>query len=148
MDHTQFFSKELWGLVAYPDRIGRGTAREVFANRLDPDTVWKVEDTGRSFQNVNEWEYWKHVELSEMSLWLAPCVAVSATGSILLQKRTYPVPIGDLPKKVPAVFTDLKTSNWGMYDGRVVCHDYGKLLLDANADMKLRKADWWEEMRP
>ena len=145
MEIDNFLGRELWGLVAYPDMIARGAARQVFASKLDPSSVWKVEDGARSFQNVNEWEFWNHVKDGPLAEWLAPCEAISSTGAILLQKRTRPVSISELPDKIPAAFTDLKVTNWGMFDNRIVCHDYGKLILDADVSTKLVRAKWWEE---
>jgi hypothetical protein len=49
----------------------------------------------------------------------------SPSGSVLLMKRTEPAPASMYPRRVPGFFADLKRENWGMYEGRMVCCDYG-----------------------
>ena len=78
----------------------------------DPTLVIKFEVEPKSFQNVYEWHTWDRVkEYKPVAKWFAPCVNISECGTILLQKRTTPVPNKMLPKKVPAFFIDLKRSN-------------------------------------
>lgn len=124
------------------DVIGTGLYRTVYECPVCPDLVIKVEIESRSFQNVLEWETWEYnSEYKPVARWLAPCVAISPCGSVLLMKRTTPVPADKFPRTLPAFITDTKRSNFGLYEGRVVCHDYGVCLPDF--PLKRRKADWW-----
>jgi hypothetical protein len=43
---------------------------------------------------------------------------------------------------VPSMFTDLKVQNWGMLNGRLVCHDYG--LTCTSLPRSMRAAKWWD----
>lgn len=108
------------------ERLGRGVGREVFACALSPELVLKFEVKGKSFQNALEWEVWQTFQYApKLAKWLAPCVAISACGSVLVQKRTYPLRESALPRSVPSWLSDLKPDNWGELDGLPVCHDYG-----------------------
>ena len=124
------------------DVVGNGVARVVYRVKHRPDLVAKIETGSHSFQNIKEWEffnYWRHAE--EVRDWLAPCEDISPCGTVMLQRRTTPVQHDQLPKKLPKFLTDQKVQNFGMLDGRLVCHDYG--LVVVTADTALRKADWW-----
>ncbi len=86
-------------------------------------------------------EIWSHDK--DIRRWLAPCVQISPCGSILIQKRTTPAPSSRYPAKMPKFLTDMKRSNYGLYKGRLVCHDYGLICLTVTT--ATRKADWWEK---
>lgn len=110
---------------------------------MRPDLVAKVETGSGSFQNVQEWEFWQAwCETKDVRRWLAPCADISPCGTILLQERTTPIPPGKFPDKMPDFLTDMKRSNYGLLKGKVVCHDYGRVV--ATASTTLRKAHWWE----
>lgn len=118
-------ARDTWSILC-GDRLGFGVARTVFACRLNPDYVLKIETGGRSFQNVLEWETWKIAEYApKQALWLAPCISISTCGTVLVQRRTTPARAAEMPKSVPNWLTDVKLDNWGILDGRPVCHDYG-----------------------
>lgn len=138
---SKYTMRELYRLMEGVE-LGRGVSRVVYANRLDPSTVIKVETRGQSYANIIEWETWQLHQYGPLARWLAPCVAISPSGGVLIQRRTDPIRRSELPSKIPAQFTDIKPENWGMLDGRPVCHDYGIFPLGAN--MRLRKADWHE----
>jgi hypothetical protein len=129
--------------------LGQGISRTVHVFLPDPTWVIKFEHAGYSFQNVNEWELWNAIKtIKSVQASFAPCRLIANTGTILLQKRTTPATIKMLPKRIPVWFTDLKVSNWGMLDGRPVCHDYGThhtVLANYAISAKTRKADWWDE---
>lgn len=58
-------------------------------------------------------------------------------------QRAEPVSARDLPRKVPAFFTDLKAENWGRIDGRFVCVDYGlHLLHEHGMTSRMRSVRW------
>lgn len=132
--------------------LGTGQGREVYASPLDPTLVVKLETVGerQKFQNHAEWIVWEAVrEQPALARWFAPCVAISYAGLWLLQRRTTPVTLAELRKalpRVPACFTDLKVSNWGRLEGRLVCHDYGTAMTtERGLTTRTRRADWWEE---
>ncbi len=124
--------------------INHGVARTVYECKLVPDTIVKIETRSKSFQNVLEWTFWNTWEDDkDIRRWLAPCVEISPCGTILIQKRTTPAPLRCYPAKMPGFLTDMKRSNYGLYKGRLVCHDYG--LVVSSARLTMRKAHWWDE---
>lgn len=123
--------------------IGRGIHRRVFECQLRDDLVVKVEDDEpRRFANVLEFEFWQdHQHHKPVAKWLAPVIFMSPDGRVILQKRCAPLPVNyEMPRKIPGFLTDTKLSNFGMFDGRLVCFDYA--LTIRNASAKLKKADW------
>jgi hypothetical protein len=141
---SEFIHKEAFDLLA-TELIGRGASRNVFSCALRRDCVVKVEDGAKSFQNIVEWQTWMEVKETPQAKWFAPCVEISPCGSLLVMRRTEPVPKGQLPRRVPAFFTDLKHANFGLLDGRFVCHDYGVNNLTAHGLLAgMAKAFWWE----
>jgi len=106
-----------------------GVGRAVFEVNGNPTMVVKVEDVSQSFQNVIEWEFWNTFRKEPIRKWLAPCLAISNQGRVLLQARTSPLRHGDRVR-VPEYFSDLKCGNFGYLGTRVVCHDYGLLSGD------------------
>lgn len=128
------------------DVLGQGIHRKVFSCRFRDDVVVKVEDNGdnpmRSFANVREmdfWTYWRDHE--PVAKWLAPCEYLSPDGRLMLQKRVDPTPSDfPLPEKLPAFLTDHKKSNFGIYEGRLVCVDYATVIHGKN--IQPRKAFW------
>lgn len=107
------------------EQLGRGCFRTVFA--LDEERVAKVEADGDSFSNAHEWAVWREVEGTKWEKWFAPCFSIDAFGVVLIQARTTPVSPAQWKrlKEVPNFMADLKAENFGMLNGRIVCHDYG-----------------------
>ena len=140
---TPFIRKEAAGLLL-GKKIGRGMGRAVYICRLDPRFVVKVESAGNAFQNVVEWETWKMVEGESEARWFAPCCAISGAGSVLVQRRTSPASDTEYPKRMPIFLGDYKRENFGMLDGRLVCHDYGLLSNISNGlrSGATRAVDW------
>lgn len=125
--------------------IGSGMSRDTYSSLLLPDCVVKVEDCARIFQNVLEWEIWQEVKNTKYSKWFAPCEFISPNGSILIQKKTEPMPLKKLPEKMPSFFCDFKKGNYGWFENRVVCHDYGlAYILNKGLNNRLKKVEWWE----
>lgn len=123
------------------DKLGEGVARTVFACKFDEALVVKVEKDPYQFQNAAEWRIWQECQYYRKAAdWLAPCVAISPRGSIMLQRRVDPAPAHLLPAMLPAFIRDVKPSHFGFYQGRLVCCDYA--LTDSTLPMKLKKADW------
>lgn len=119
--------------------LGTGIARDVYECTIDKSIVIKVEQNARSFQNIREWENWHIWGYSGAAKnWLAPCVNISPCGTILLQKRT--TPIITPPEYLPAFLTDRKLENFGIYEDRIVCHDYASII--SSITNKKNKANW------
>jgi hypothetical protein len=59
-------------------------------------------------------------------------------------RRTTTIPYGQYPKEIPALFTDVKKSNWGMLDGKPVCHDYAffPIYFVVKGKSKFKKPKW------
>ena len=126
-------------------KIGAGYGRSVYICGLDQNLVVKVEDNARNFQNVIEWETWLTVKGTKFERWFAPCIQISATGSVLIMARTIEPRKHQYPDKLPIFLTDTKHSNYGIYKSRFVCHDYGtNLLMDYGLSGKMRKVEWWD----
>lgn len=130
-------------------QLGSGVSRYVYEYPIEPEKyVVKVEnDKSPLFQNMKEVLVWREFERYErIAKWLAPIEFVSHSGKWVLQRRTKPISLAELQKRVkriPACFTDTKSTNWGLLDGRIVCHDYGTLLLGHDVK-ETKKAEWWE----
>lgn len=125
------------------DKIGGGAHRTVFACRLLPNMVVKVEDEHwRYFANMKEMTFWcDHRHYRKVGDWLAPCEFMSPDGRILLQRRIDPLPLSyEMPEKMPAFLTDFKRENFGLMDGRLVCMDYGMTI--SNPSIRLKKVAW------
>lgn len=142
MSENLFIHKEAFWMLA-GDLIGRGCSRQVFVCKFNPDLVVKVEEGAGSFHNVTEWNAWREVQYTKWSRWFAPCVAISASGSVLVQARTRPAPLDMYPDRMPEFLSDFKHTNYGMYQGRLVCHDYGlNNLMSVGLSDRLHKAHW------
>lgn len=126
------------------EQIGEGMSRAVFECRLNPKWVVKIEgDKNNNFQNVMEYKVWQDTEsYKEGAKWLAPCIRISSLGSILIQERTEPVRYSDVPEKIPHFLTDQKLSNYGMLNGKFVCHDYGSFILTNGISKKMKKSEF------
>lgn len=123
--------------------LGFGEGRTVYECDIRPDLVIKIETPSHSFQNQGEWRFWNDWRHdADMRTWLAPCEAISPCGTVLLQQRTQPIPREHYPKRLPQFLTDTKRSNFGLLEGRIVCHDYGLVVSEVATDMV--EAEWWE----
>lgn len=129
-----------WQFMTDDTLIGRGTTREVYSFLFDPRYVVKYEHSVGTFCNVNEFRTWEYSG-GDMQKWLAPCIALSPCSRYLIQARTTPCKAEDLPRLVPAFFTDKGLPNFGWYEDRIVCHDYGYTI--PNYSMRMIKANWW-----
>jgi hypothetical protein len=124
--------------------LGEGTYRKVYRFNLDTSCVIKFELDGNSFSNITEWKIWEETKYSGAAMrWLAPCVAISPYGNILVQKYAQDVSLSDLPKRIPRWMTDLQPTNFGRYKGRIVARDYGlNCALQHGMRNKLQRANW------
>lgn len=125
-------------------KMGAGATRNVYACHTSPDCVIKVESASQSFDNIHEWTVWNQVKDTKYAKWFAPCVSISPTGSVLLMKKTEQPRSNELPAKMPAFFWDFALWNFGWYDGRLVCHDYGSIqeLLKHGLTSRMKPANW------
>lgn len=129
------------------DLLGSGASRDVYVFAPDPRFVIKIETGAQSFSNIREWDLWHDAQHMgpEVSKWLAPCVAISACGTVLQQRRTRPAKT--FPDKIPVWMTDTKRQNFGLIGNRFVAHDYGNhLVCNSGLSPRLRKADWWGDV--
>lgn len=125
------------------DIIGAGEFRIVFEHAHRKDLVLKFEPHAQSFHNIAEWDLWQdNRDNKPVARWLAPCEFISPCGIILAQKKTGKPQPSDYPNMVPEFLTDLKRKNFGLYEGRLVAHDYG--LYNADIPTKRKKASWWD----
>lgn len=125
------------------DLMGRGSAREVFELRTNPEYVIKIEQKGGSFQNACEWEIWSFVRGDRLEKWFAPCEMISNCGVMLVQRKVQPLRRPELPKRLPEFLCDLKPENFGMFEGRFVCCDYGTMACAVrNTSQRLVPAKW------
>jgi len=137
--------RDTFGLVC-SDLISKGSAREVYTFGFDKNLIVKVETGAQSFQNIIEWETWSRVKFISLARWFAPCVHISACGTVLVMARTTQPAARQYPAKLPIFLTDTKRSNYGLYKGRFVCHDYGhNLLMEYGMTKKMRRSEWWDE---
>lgn len=146
---TEIQSDDLLNFIC-GTKLGEGTFRTVFESVIDSTKVIKM-DNMRNFSNVQEFQFWDHYKDTELAIWLAPCYQLSGYGVWLMQAKTEPIPSHLLPSKVPAILADLKASNWGFYEGRPVCHDYGNNYLHSEAKKtgtKLVSAKWHDGSNP
>ncbi len=134
---------DLFNLVC-GDVIGRGQYRTVYEHHLRTECVIKHDNRG-NYSNVLEFTLWKEVEGTPLEKWFAPVYWLSPGGIWLVQAKTEPLRAGELPKRVPAIFADLKAANWGWLNGRPVCHDFGNSQtynLALAAAGNLLRAEW------
>jgi hypothetical protein len=131
--------------VLVGEKLGSGVFRDVYEINGRPDVVLKLEDRGGEFCNVMEWKLWTDAQGTEAEKWLAPCTELSGLGGrALVMRRTQPMTEEVWAAlEVPAFFNDLKADNWGLLDGRPVCHDYAhsNVLLRGLRVGKLRRAE-------
>lgn len=119
------------------EKIGSGMSRVVWSSPIWPDCVIKIEDSVAHFQNVIEWETWQNVKDTPYAKWFAPCRWISHSGSILIMERTKPAADKSYPDRMPKFLCDFKKANYGMLGKRLVCHDYGLMLMNG-----LTKSMW------
>lgn len=95
-------------------RLGRGISREVFEIGMDGKYVAKIENLEKGhFANVAEFHMWNRVAGTPLAPWFAKTHSLSLGGRLLIQERTIPPAVRDLPAEIPAIFSDVKIENWG-----------------------------------
>lgn len=123
--------------------IGTGWSRHVYELIGQPDKVMKIEHSNRFFSNAMEWRVWDLLKDTEHAIWFAPCYQISFSGTALIQGRTEPFSEESFRAVVelPDFLDDVHWGNFGIFEGRVVCHDYGRnnLLLLGTKRSKMVK---------
>ena len=143
-DNTAIHRDTFWLMCG--NRIGSGMSRVAYTCEFNSDWVIKVEDRAQSFQNVREWEAWQWVKDHPEARWFAPCLHISPNGSVLIQRRTITPRPKEFMDRMPVFLGDFKRQNYGMLDGKLVCHDYGtNMLMEHGRSQKMRKVEWWDE---
>lgn len=118
-------SEDLFDMVA-GELLGKGVYRNVYTFLPDDSLVLKVETDSGSFANIREYQMWTTYSYNKkLSKWFAPCVQLSNRGQFLLQKKVGVIDGRKLPDKIPPMIADGHLGNWGIYEDRVVCCDYG-----------------------
>jgi hypothetical protein len=125
--------------------ISQGQYRNVFQCSLVPNSVIKITDTkSNGYANILEAEVWETVVNTKHDKWFAPVLYCSPGGHFLIQKKVKEIPKSfKFPKKVPYFFSDLKPSNFGMLNNKLVCIDYQLLYNAVTLSMsKTKQAHW------
>lgn len=109
------------------DFVGSGSYRDVYVLNIDPTKVIKIETRGCEFCNIHERDLYRELQGTKWETWLAPCYRLDAYGMALIQARTRPLTPADWKgvTQMPSFLADLKPANFGLFEGRVVAHDYG-----------------------
>lgn len=129
------------GSLVLGDFLGEGVNRRVYRCAINPNYVIKVSDRAHCWQNINEWETWWYAS-KLMARWLAPCVAISPSGTYLVQQYAEPVRRDELPKKLPRFLVDQKQENFGIINGQLVARDYGTMVSLVSTINGKRRANW------
>jgi hypothetical protein len=137
-------------LMVCGKKLDEGSTRIVYQHALLEDRVVKIEYNGLHYCNANEAQIWAALKYTPLAKWLAPIYLVSPYGRCIIQAKCPPLPPNMLPAKVPAfLHNDLKPMNWGLFEGRAVCFDFGNIALfdtfGKGASARLVKADWPKE---
>ena len=126
LDHAEWSSvvKDDFIRLFCGELIAEGVARKVYEVVGNPKLVVKVETTQETFQNVTEWQLWNELQFTEYGIQLAPCRRISPCGLVLIQERTQDLPDVYPLTNIPEWLGYIKEENFGILDGRLVCHDY------------------------
>lgn len=112
--------------------ISYGTYRDVYTFRPSPtEYVIKIQRNSGSlrFDNVIEWDIWNEFKDHKFGKYLAPIETISENGHVLIMRKTKPL-LKSLDKyKLPTLLSDLKEENFGLYNDKIVCHDYANHAL-------------------
>lgn len=122
--------------------VGTGNSRSVYDFTMDPKYVVKIDRNG-NFDNVAEWDIWNNIP-EDLKKWFAPCLRISQCGRLLIQEKTTPVQLEDMPKEIPAFFQDFKLQNWGKIGENIVCHDYANHKFFSK-DHGMMEPEWWSD---
>ena len=121
------------------EKLGEGLHRTVYACKIRPDLIVKVEHDVdfRNFMNVFEDQFYADNEyFKKVSDWLAPIEFLSPDGRLLMMKRCDPIKDEEIPDRLPSWMTDIKADNFGRLNGRIVLVDYALNIKSPNTRLK------------
>jgi hypothetical protein len=125
--------------------LGNGFFRQVYVLRQNPNYVVKVVQPGEmlSFPNVTEWMNYKDYQYTALQQFLAPCVMINDTGTVMIQQRANWAgkKKKDYPKRLPSELSDFKYENYGWIGEQFVCFDYS-FLRGYKSRTKTRSIQW------
>ena len=124
--------------------LGEGCDRVVYECKLMNEWVVKTEkNCPYEFSNIREHTFWhQYKNTKKIAKWLAPCGDISPDGKVLLQRRATPLEDDyKLPRKLPKFLSDIKRSNFGLYEGRLVCVDYADAIVKPSTK-KVKIPSW------
>jgi len=118
--------------------IAKGSYREVYAHRDNPEWVVKVQRQPYYVSNSREFIIWN--TCFELRPWLVPVIAISCDKQHLIMVRG--VSLKELKTtcptrhQMPACFEDTGTSNWVMIQGKRRFCDYAqeKMMINIFGD--------------
>lgn len=125
--------------------IAKGSSRTVFVWDMRPNTVVKYCHADDCEANWVEYAIWQAVKDTKSARWFCPVIDISPCGRFLLMEKARPIVKTDkLPKKLPNVFTDIHTGNFGWLGSQLVCTDYQFIgrPLDIALCTNMREANW------
>lgn len=118
--------------------LGRGDYRTAYLFRPNTNLVLKHEHNPARC-NAMEQEFYSAALGTGAEKWLAPVIDISNCGRWLLMART--TPVTHWPERIPVWMNDMNRANYGMFEDRFVCHDYGSAPFFVPA-LKMKKAVW------
>lgn len=120
--------------------IATGSTRRVF-QCFDESLVVKVEIHDHVFANISELLLYNGLNGTPHIKWLAPIVDISENGKFMFMKKTEPLPDDKAVWMLPEFLADLKRENFGLYEGKIVAHDYANHFCFTSAllNSKLHK---------
>lgn len=121
--------------------LGSGVTRRVFEFKPDSRYVVKIQYRDSALHNCAEFHIWNENWYAPLQNMLAPCLWISNSGRILIQRRVSFRSQNRYPDRLPVCFTDLKVTNYGWIGKRFVCCDYAGLKFRIG---RHRKIKWWD----
>lgn len=79
-----------------------------------------------------------------MQQWLAPCLIISETGLVLLQRKVKIGNFENYPDRIPSLFTDKKYSNFGWIGKQFVACDYAFFV---QTSFRMKKVTWINDIK-
>jgi len=113
--------------------IGRGSARDIFSYKDEPNWVIKQHRFQPHFSNMIEWIIWNQIKETEsLKDIFGECAAMSVSGRYLVMEKLVDLTKVDGPQtlRYPSWLTDRKISNFGRSSSGIIkIRDFGQLVL-------------------
>lgn len=122
-------------------KLNSGCTRVVYEFKPDRRYVVKIQYKDGHLHNSAEFLMWDSNWCSPFQDMLAPCLWISNSGRILIQRRVSFRQKYRYPDTLPSCFNDHKFTNYGWIGKRFVCCDYAGLKIKMG---RLRKINWWD----